>query len=143
MAEKVLSTKPYLLRAFYEWIVDSEMTPHIVVNALFPEIKVPEQYVEDGRIVLNISPEATQGFVVGSEWLEFSASFSQVVEHIALPISAVLAIYAEENGKGMVFNEEDDDGGDGGDDKNEPPSAPTGSTSKVGKSKRPNLRIVK
>jgi stringent starvation protein B len=148
-AIKIISTKPYLLRAFYEWILDSGMTPHIIVNALPPEVKVPEQHIENGTITLNISPEATNGLAIGNEWVEFSASFSQVVEHITFPVRAVVGIYAEENNRGLFFSNDDgddgDDGGDGGGKSrspNPPPSTRFGSGKKT-PSGRPKLRVVK
>lgn len=108
----MLSTKPYLVRAFYEWIVDSECTPHIVINAEFPRCNVPQEYVENGEIVFNISPQAIRDLKINNETVEFRASFSGVIRVISAPVHAVLAIYAEENGQGMFFdNEEGDDEG--------------------------------
>ena len=127
------STRPYLIRAFYEWIIDNDCTPYIVVDAEAKGVNVPRQYVQDGRIILNISPVAVTAFNITNSIVEFTARFSGVGMHIYAPPSAVLAIYAKENGRGMVFSE-DDDGDDGGDD--EPP-APEPTT------KKPHLKVIK
>lgn len=106
----MLSNKPYLIRAFYEWIVDSKCTPFLVVNANFPRCKIPQQFVEDGQITLNISPEAIRDVKFGNDLVEFRASFSSIVHIISVPVKAVLAVYAQENGQGMFFDFEEDDG---------------------------------
>jgi len=100
------SSRPYLLRALNEWILDNGLTPHIVVDASQDQVVVPTEYVESGKIVLNISPSAVNGFSVSNEFLAFSARFSGKSMEIFVPVSAVLALYAKENGQGMVFNEE-------------------------------------
>ena len=101
------STKPYLLRALYDWIIDNECTPFVIINAAFPEVEVPKLYVEDGRIILNISADAVRDLKINNESLEFNARFNGVSTNVYAPIAAILAIYAQENGHGMVFNEED------------------------------------
>lgn len=109
MSEQVIfmtSTKPYLIRALYEWINDNQLTPHIAVNAEIPGVQVPERYVEAGRIILNISPMATQGLELGNDWISFEARFDQIATRVLIPVIAVLAIYARENGRGMVFDEQ-------------------------------------
>jgi stringent starvation protein B len=126
------SSKPYLVRAFYEWIVDNGLTPYIAINADTPGTHVPTQYVEDGRIVLNISPSAAQGLLIDNEFIEFKARFSGVATRVYAPVSAVLAIYARENGRGMVFGEDEQEG-DGG-----PPEPPIDTTPR-----KPKLTIVK
>jgi stringent starvation protein B len=106
----MLSNKPYLIRAFYEWIVDSKSTPLLVVDATMPRCNVPQEYVENGEIILNISPDAIRDLKVGRQLVEFKASFSGIAHLISVPVKAVLAVYAEENGQGMFFdieNEED------------------------------------
>lgn len=110
MAANMSSTRPYLLRAFYDWIVDNGCTPHIVVNALFPDVLVPTEFVEGGQIVLNVALSAVQGLVLGDQGVEFKARFAGKVRQIIIPMGAVLAIYAKENGRGMVFAEEEGDG---------------------------------
>ena len=106
------STRPYLIRAFYEWIADSDCTPHIVVNAESSDVIVPDEYVEGGQIVLNIAMPAVQDLSLGNDAVSFRARFSGVAHDIYVPISNVMAIYARENGRGMVFSD---------DDENEPP----------------------
>lgn len=101
------SNRPYFLRALNEWILDNGMTPHLLVDAEFPGAMVPRRFVQDGRIVLNISPAAVQGLVLGLEEIVFSARFSGKPENIRVPVAGVLAIYARENGKGMIFPEEE------------------------------------
>jgi stringent starvation protein B len=100
------SSRPYLIRAIYEWIVDNGLTPHMLVNAGLPLTRVPEEFVEDGRIVLNLSVSAVQGLLLGNEQISFSARFSGKSSQIVVPVNAVIALYARENGKGMVFPEE-------------------------------------
>jgi stringent starvation protein B len=123
------SLKPYLIRSIYEWIIDNNLTPHLLVDAQNNSAVLPTEFIEDGKIVLNIRPEAIQGLSLGNEEIEFNARFSGKPLHIVAPMIAVLAIYAKENGKGMIFDQEDNDG-------EEPPPAkkPTA---------KPNLRIVK
>lgn len=116
----MLSNKPYLIRAFYEWIVDSGCTPYLLINATKPRVDVPEQFVEDGQIVLNVSPEAVTDLLITKQEVTFVARFSGVKKNIYVPIPAVLAIYAMENEQGMFFDPEepieieaDNFGGDG------------------------------
>ena len=98
--------RPYLLRAFYDWIVDNECTPHLVVNAEYASVQVPMQFVQDGQIVLNISPSAVTQFDMDNTQLSFSARFSGQPMQVYVPMGAVLAIYARENGEGTVFTQE-------------------------------------
>ncbi|MFZ2313103.1 MAG: ClpXP protease specificity-enhancing factor [Methylobacter sp.] len=121
--------KPYLIRSIYEWIIDNNLTPHLLVDANNCDAILPQEFIEDGKIVLNIRPEAIQGLSLGNEEIEFNARFSGKPMHIATPITAVMAIYAKENGKGMIFDHEDSDG-------DEPPPEKKPAT-------KPNLRIVK
>lgn len=103
------STRPYLLRALYDWIVDNDFTPHILVDAKAEQVEVPEQYIEDDKIVLNIKPNAIQDLNIGNEFLSFNARFSGKPQHIIAPIRAVMAIYARENGLGMIFPQDETD----------------------------------
>jgi stringent starvation protein B len=96
------STKPYLLRAVYEWCVDNGYTPHITV-AVDPQTRVPAEYVRDGEIVLNIGPVAASRLKMGNEFIEFSARFSGAAKEIVIPVAAVAAIYARETEQGMSF----------------------------------------
>lgn len=102
------SSRPYLLRAIYDWILDNHLTPYLMVDATLPNVAVPERFVEDGEIVLNIAPQAVGGLSLGNEAVEFDARFSGVAQHVYVPVQAVKAIYSVENGRGMVFSEDDD-----------------------------------
>ncbi|EKE01141.1 MAG: hypothetical protein ACD_21C00204G0001 [uncultured bacterium] len=103
------SSKPYLIRAIYEWINDNNLTPYITVDAYIPGTIVPKEYVEDGRIVLDISPESTSGLVISNNTLEFKARFGGVSRNLYIPIAAVMIIYAQENNQGMAFPPEEFD----------------------------------
>ena len=105
----MFSNKPYLVRAFYEWIVDNACTPYIVVNAQYPRCQVPTDFVENGEITLNIAPSAIRDLKISNDTVEFRASFSGIVHLISAPVKAVLAIYAQENQQGMFFDYEDMD----------------------------------
>lgn len=97
------STKPYLLRAIHEWILDNGMTPHLVVDAAYPGVQAPLEYAEDGRLVLNISYDATRNLLIGQDWIEFNARFGGVARDVLIPTEAALGIFTRENGQGMVF----------------------------------------
>ena len=107
--------KPYLLRALYDWIIDNGLTPHLVVDAQAEGVNVPQQAVQEGRLVLNIAPQATRKLELGNESLSFQARFGGVSREVFLPIDAVTAIYARENGQGMMFAR-DSEAGEGGPD---------------------------
>ncbi len=97
------SNKPYLLRALNEWILDNGQTPYIIVDVHADGIEVPEQAIQDGKLVLNIAPQATRKLEMGNDSISFQARFSGSPSDIYLPIDAVMAIYARENGQGMMF----------------------------------------
>ena len=99
--------RPYLLRALHEWITDSGLTPHLVVDAEAPGVQVPKAFVREGRIILNCSWTATHALRLGNEEVTFGARFGGVAHSITLPIAAVLGIYANETGEGIVFTPED------------------------------------
>jgi stringent starvation protein B len=109
MSESVVltSTKPYLVRAIFEWIVDNQCTPYIIVNAEARDVEVPRQYVQEGRIILNISENAVRDLQISNDFLEFNARFNGVATQVYTPVSAIIAIYAHENGQGMIFNEDE------------------------------------
>jgi stringent starvation protein B len=121
------SSRPYLVRAIHEWILDNEMTPHLLVDIEGDGVDVPAQQGQNGKIVLNISPEAVEGLMLGNDAIGFRARFGGIAKDVYVPIDSVLAIYAKENGRGMVFNEDE--------------PTPDDSGSKPGK--RPDLKIVK
>ncbi|RRJ85521.1 ClpXP protease specificity-enhancing factor [Aestuariirhabdus litorea] len=131
-------SRPYMLRALYEWIVDNECTPYLLVNAQPEGVLVPQEFVNDGQIVLNVSPTAVRELLMTNEEVEFNGRFGGRPMHIYIPVSAVMAIYARENGQGMVFEVEDDpepdprESGNKGPDKQ--PGKPSG---------RPSLKVVK
>lgn len=128
------SSRPYLIRALYEWIVDNGYTPHIVVNAHSEDVEVPQNYVnKDGQIVLNIAPRAVSALELGNKAITFSARFGGIPTEIYVPSYAVLGIYARENGQGMMFeNEPQQPEPDG-----KPPVDPGAG------GRRPSLRVVK
>lgn len=97
------SNKPYFIRAVYDWIVDNGLTPFLLVNPEHEGAQVPTEYVQDGTIVLNISPKACRGLHLGNTNVSFSARFNNVVRHIDVPAKAIDGIYAKENGRGMIF----------------------------------------
>ncbi|HOX72731.1 MAG: ClpXP protease specificity-enhancing factor [Dokdonella sp.] len=101
------SNRPYLLRAIHEWINDNGMTPYILVEASAPGVRVPPSTIKDGRVVLSVASRAVARFEIGMETVSFLARFGGVSHSIELPVSAVLAIYAQENGQGMMFQSED------------------------------------
>ncbi|MFA5960010.1 MAG: ClpXP protease specificity-enhancing factor [Tatlockia sp.] len=105
---KMTSNKPYLIRAIYEWIVDNELTPYILVDAQYPTVQVPEEYVNGGQIILNISPKACRGLHIENDRIVFTARFSGQSVQIYLVPGAVLKVYAKENGEGFVFGPEYD-----------------------------------
>lgn len=131
------SSRPYLIRALYEWIVDNNFTPYMLVETLSESVEVPRDFVEDGRIILNISPEATHSLVLGNDAVTFNARFSGTAMDVNVPVSSVIAIYARENGQGMMFGTQDDT----------PPEPTRGRTgdkpTPSADIKRPNLKIVK
>ena len=129
------SNKPYFIRALYDWIVDNNLTPYLLVNALHPDVEVPQEHVNQGRIVLNISPQACRGLHLENDRIVFTARFSGQVMQIVVNPVAVLAIYAKENGRGMEFGESYDDG--------VPTLPPTQSASTPKMGKKPALTLVK
>ncbi len=101
------SNRPYLVRAIHEWIGDNGLTPYLLVDAAWPGVIVPPQAAKDGRVVLNIAPRAVAGLEIGKDWVSFNARFGGVSHRVEVPLGAVLAIYAQENGQGMMFPAED------------------------------------
>lgn len=100
------SSRPYLFRGLYEWLLDNQLTPHVIIAADLPGVEVPREQVQDGQLVLNISDTATRGLEISNDALSFSARFGGVPRQIYVPMAAVVAIYARENGAGMVFGQE-------------------------------------
>ncbi|HKV65168.1 MAG TPA: ClpXP protease specificity-enhancing factor [Rhodanobacteraceae bacterium] len=100
------SNRPYLLRAVHEWICDNGLTPHIVVDAGKPGVQVPPQAISDGRVVLNLAPRAVTRLEIGNDAITFMARFGGVSQPVNVPVAAVQAIYARENGQGMLLAED-------------------------------------
>lgn len=140
-----LSTKPYLIRAIYEWCTDSGLTPHLVV-AVGKHTRVPMEFAKDGQIVLNVSQGATRNFLIGNDLIQFSARFNGASRDIEVPVDAVISIYARENAQGLSFAVEEAGGVRGAEDvtppdseislspPNDEPPAPRG---------KPQLKLVK
>ncbi|MGD9020482.1 MAG: ClpXP protease specificity-enhancing factor [Lysobacterales bacterium] len=101
------SNRPYLLRALYEWILDNDMTPHILIDAEIDGVDVPEHAVQKGKVVLNVAATATENLRMDNEAIEFKARFSGKPHPIYIPMEAVIAIYARENGQGMMFAQDE------------------------------------
>lgn len=110
--EQLPSTKPYLLRAIWEWCCDNGLTPYIAVQ-VDGRTRVPREFVRDGQIVLNVGPDATNKLQMGNELIEFQARFGGVARELSVPVERVSAIYARENGAGMAFDLENGDGEEG------------------------------
>lgn len=128
------SNKPYLIRAFFDWIVDNNLTPYILVDAAYPNVQVPTEHIRQGRIVLNISPVATRGLLLENDRIVFAARFSGQTQQIFVPPNAVLEIYAKENGRGIAFAIEEGD---------EPPPANMTPEGETGTKKKGALKLVK
>ena len=121
------SSRPYIIRALYEWIVDNGCTPHLLVDVSVDGVEVPQAYVSDGQIVLNISPSAVVGLEMTNESVFFNGRFGGVATDIMVPIGGILGIYARENGQGMIFDASAPE---------DPPEPPAGRG-------RPSLKVVK
>ncbi len=102
------STRPYLIRGIYDWIIDNRCTPYLLVDAKAVGVRVPRQAIKDGQVLLNIAPHAIDRLELGLEEVRFNARFSGVSQSIVAPVAAILAIYAQENGQGMMFPAESD-----------------------------------
>jgi stringent starvation protein B len=143
-APSMTSNRPYLLRAIYDWISDNNLTPYVLVDATREGVRVPPHVIKNGQVVLNLAMRAVANLDLGNEWISFQARFSGVSHSILIPVSAVLALYAQENGQGMMFPAEDGDGDtppptDGGDTPSGPESGPDDDKPKRGS----HLRVVK
>ncbi len=137
MTESMTSSRPYLVRALYEWIVDNGLTPYLLVDCGVDGVVAPADYAEDGKLVLNVAPRAVRDLHLGNDGVGFNARFGGAALDVWLPMVSLLAIYARENGQGMLFTDTDgtDPPPDGTRGDNEPPDE--------GETKRPQLRVVK
>jgi stringent starvation protein B len=127
------SQKPYLIRAIYQWLLDNQSTPYLLVNTNHEGVVVPEQYIRDARIVLNLAPDAISGLNMDNEWVSFSARFSGKAMDLFIPVIAIQAIYGKENNEGMFFPEEENP---------TPPTPPSVEPTKTTNGK-PSLKLVK
>jgi stringent starvation protein B len=139
--EPLPSTKPYLLRALWEWCCDNGLTPYVAVT-VDSRTRVPREFVRDGQIVLNIGPDATNKLQIGNDFIDFVARFGGVARELSVPVGRVTAIYARENGAGMAFELEDEvdvptEAGEAGVAPDEPPEPPRPGTG------RPKLQRIK
>ncbi len=126
----MITTKPYLIRAIHEWASDNSLTPQILVDATVPGVEVPTQYVTDGQIVLNLDHQAVRIYEMGNEALRLSARFGGQPFELTIPVAAVVAIYARENGQGLFFREPE-------------ATPPEPDTKADDKSPKPRLKVVK
>ena len=124
------STRPYLIRAIYEWAVENSLTPFLMVDTSVDGVTVPEQFIKDNSIVLNVSPGAVRDLNLGDEYISFSARFAGVSQDLFVPIASVRAVYAKENGEGIVLPPEESGQAAVSQEKAQTPS-PTLSTVKV------------
>lgn len=129
-----VSTRPYLIRAIYEWCVDNALTPYLAVR-VDAQTEVPPAYVKEGEIILNISADAVQGLEIGNEVISCSGRFGGASFDLFVPVVAVMGIFAKENGQGLVFQLDDP--------QNPAPDAEVSSSAVKPKSKKPQLKIVK
>ncbi len=130
-------SRPYLVRALHQWILDNQCTPYVLVDTTMPNVSVPEEFIENGQIVLNISPAAVKDLLMDDEGVSFNARFGGVPMSVFVPTIGILAIYAKENGEGMMFGAEA-----GAPSPDQPP--PTPPTPRMSpQSSKPSLKIVK
>ncbi|XID74451.1 ClpXP protease specificity-enhancing factor [Alkanindiges sp. WGS2144] len=140
MSNELIPTRPYLLRAIYEWTNDNNLTPYLLVNAEETGVNVPPQHVQDGQIVLNIAPHAVHHMLIDNEAVSFNARFGGVSQQLYIPMYAVLGLYARENGQGLFFDPQEYDSYK---PEVEPPAATEAATASEQKpTKKPSLRIL-
>lgn len=130
-------SRPYLLRAIFDWLIENEQTPYLLVDAEAQDVMVPLEHVQEGKIILNISLTATRGLELSNESVSFNARFSGVSMDVYVPIDAALALYSKENGRGMMFPEETED------DSQAITSKADNTINKKTPDKKPHLSIVK
>lgn len=135
-------TRPYLLRALYEWMADNQLTPYLVVNAELPNVRVPPQHIKDGQITLNIAMGAVRGLQMDNQAVRFEARFGGVSQSLYVPMAAVIGLYARENGQGLFFDAAKYAGVEpaGAEPAGEPAAAPTPEPAST--DKKPSLRIL-
>ncbi len=131
-------SRPYLLRGIYDWLIDNEQTPYLLVDAEAKDVVVPGEHVQDGKIILNISLSATRDLELTNEGVSFNARFGGKAMKVNVPITAALALYSKENGRGMMFPEEGTD-----DDPQTPDPEPGKISGKNEPPQKPHLTLVK
>ncbi|HTP95406.1 MAG TPA: ClpXP protease specificity-enhancing factor [Burkholderiales bacterium] len=144
------STKPYLIRAIYEWCTDSGLTPYLSVQ-VDANTRVPAEYVKNGEIVLNVSADATHRLTLGNDLVQFAARFNGVSRELSIPVGAIKAIFARENGQGLFFQPQSNAPGEvsapiltiGTPQDPSPPAAPNGNGKASGNGKKPKLQVIK
>ena len=125
------SSRPYIVRSLYQWILDNECTPYVLVDAGAEGVEVPQQYVQDGQIVLNVSPGAVMELHIGNDAMSFRGRFGGIPVDVLAPTHSILGIYARENGQGMIF------------DREESPKPPPPDPGADKPASRPSLKVVK
>jgi len=131
-------SRPYLLRGIYDWLIDNEQTPYLLVDAEAEDVIVPIEHIQDGKIILNISLTATRDLELTNEGVSFNARFGGKPMKVNVPIMATLALYSKENGRGMMFPEEGTDN-----DPLSPDPEPGKGSGKDGAPQKPHLTLVK
>ena len=134
------SSRPYIIRALYDWILENQCTPYVLVDAFGEGVEVPQDHVKDGQIILNISPTAVQSVSISNEAIEFNGRFGGIPKKVLVPIKFILGIYAKENGQGMIFESDELP------DPPDPPEERFNQRKKVSSDKgstKPSLKIVK
>ena len=138
------SSKPYLIRALYEWLLENNMTPYLLVDASFYGLMIPQGTAKDGKVVLNLTPCAIQKLELDNDYISFSARFAGVAQKVYCPMASILAIYAQENGEGMMFNEASHPDPDSTKVDGKLTGVKQGAkTIEPKKTKRPSLKVVK
>lgn len=128
-------SKPYLIRGLYQWLLDNQMTPYILADTSSDDVLVPRGVANDGKVVLNLAPSAIQNLEMTNDFLSFSARFNGVAQDIYCPMSSILAIYARENGEGMMFSAESED--------SQAQGKAVVESGKAKKPSKPGLKVVK
>jgi stringent starvation protein B len=139
----VISRRPYLLRAMHEWITDNQQTPHVVVDASLQGVEVPRQFVQNGKIILNVSHSATSGLTMNNESIRFRARFGTITYDVIVPVLAILGIYARETGQGMIFAENEGPAPSPDPNAPQPPNTSSSNTPEQTPPKRAHLKVVK
>lgn len=139
----ITPTRPYMVRALYQWIEDNALTPYLMVDATAPHVQVPTEHVQDGRIVLNIASRATGNMSMENDFVHFSARFGGVSQEIWVPLPAILGIYAKENQQGMFFDPNEYDNYKPEEDSAAPTAKSPTATPKPKRDNKAGLKVLK